>query len=217
LVTIARSPASEGFRQEISHGLFYTHTRISQNTHRILESSAFLYSVIELLNEKGLITIDELEGRKKAVAERLTAQLREKGLGVMLQDQVEDKYTFAQEAEIDCDSRLELCRAACCRLRFALSKQDIYEGKIQWDLGRPYLIAQGSDGYCIHLERETCRCTVREQRPVPCRGYDCRQDNRIWLDFENRAINPRIYREDWPDCEVPANGVAAGSRGPECQ
>jgi hypothetical protein len=31
---------------------------------------------------------------------------------------------------------------------------------------------------------------VWQQRPIPCRGYDCRKDERIWLDFEKRIINP---------------------------
>jgi Fe-S-cluster containining protein len=193
--------------REVSEGLLYVHTRLSQNTNKILENSAFLYGAIELLSERGLITIQELDERKKAVAGRLTNQLREKGLGVMLSEGDEDKYAFANEAKIDCENRLHICHAACCRLRFALSKQDVYEGIVRWELGQPYLIAQGDDGYCTHLDRGTFRCTVREQRPVACRGYDCRNDKRIWRDFENRIANPNIERADWPKCETVTEGV----------
>jgi hypothetical protein len=87
----------------------------------------------------------------------------------------------------------------------------VYEGVIKWDLGRPYLIAQEKDGYCTHFERGTCRCTVREQRPVPCRGYDCRNDKRIWLDFENKIVNPNIHRADWPQSEVAARAEGNGN------
>jgi Fe-S-cluster containining protein len=73
------------------------------------------------------------------------------------------------------------------------------------------LIAQGKDGYCCHLERATCRCTIREHRPVPCRAYDCRQDKRIWLDFEERVINPEIARDDWPRCLSADNGQSSES------
>jgi Fe-S-cluster containining protein len=191
-------------RREVADGLFYTHVRLSQNTNKTLENSAFLYGLIEVLGEKGIISTDELDQRKKIVAERLIAQWKAKGLGVMLQEVEEDKYTFNGEAKIDCENRTHLCKAACCRLRFALSKQDIEEGIIKWDLGHPYMIAHGMDGYCTHIERGTCRCTVRESRPLPCRGYDCRQDKRIWLDFENKVINPNLSREDWPQCEAPA-------------
>lgn len=204
-------PAERDLRQETAEGLFYVHTRMSQGTNKTLEALSFLYALIELLEEKGLVNIPELDERKKAVGERIAAQLKEKGLGVMLQDGEEDKYAFQSEVKIDCENRVHLCHAACCRLRFALSKQDILEGIIKWDLGRPYLIAQGQDGYCRHFERESCRCTVREKRPVPCRGYDCRTDKRIWSDFENKIVNPNIYREDWPKCEALREGKEEGT------
>lgn len=200
-----RSETAHVARREIADGLFYTHMRLSQNTNKTLENSAFLYGLIELLNEKGVITTGELDERKKAVAERLIAQWKAKGMGVMLQDPEEDKYTFQGEVEIDCENRVQYCKAACCRLRFALSKQDIEEGTIKWDLAHPYMIAHGKDGYCTHMERDSCRCTVRDRRPVPCRGYDCRSDKRIWLDFENKIVNPNLQREDWPQSENAAN------------
>jgi hypothetical protein len=34
--------------------------------------------------------------------------------------------------EIDCPRRIPLYKAACCRLRFALSRQDVEEGIVQW-------------------------------------------------------------------------------------
>jgi Fe-S-cluster containining protein len=76
----------------------------------------------------------------------------------------------------------------------------VQEGIVKWDLGQPYLNARGEQGYCIHLERGTCRCTVYAHRPIPCRGYDCRKDIRIWLDFESRVVNPRVSEADWPEC-----------------
>ena len=54
------------------------------------------------------------------------------------------------------------------------------------------MIAHDADGYCRHLDRKGCRCTVYANRPVPCRAYDCRKDKRIWADFENRIINPDL-------------------------
>jgi len=203
-MTDATSLSSMDLRQEVAEGFFYTHMRLSQSTNKALESAAFVYGLIEILSEKGLITIEELDERKKVIGERLVNQLKEKGLGVMLQDIEEDKYKFKVGVQIDCENRLALCRASCCRLRFALSKQDVFEGTIKWDLGQPYMIAHDKNGYCVHLEHGTCRCTVRENRPVPCRAYDCRNDKRIWIDFENKIINPNINRADWPQCEAAA-------------
>jgi len=185
-------------RDELSEALLFAHSRINSTTSRTLESSAFLYSLIELLNERGIISIEDLDARKLIVQERLTQRYRERGDGVMVQDPESDKYSFQGTAEIDCASKLDYCRAACCRLPFALSRQDIRERIVQWDLGRPYLIAQGPDNCCVHLDGETKCCTIREQRPTPCRGYDCRQDARIWIDFERNIPNPDILRADWP-------------------
>lgn len=188
-------------RQEVVDGLLYTHSRLNTTTSKTLEAASFLYALVEILHEKGLLTIKELDERKRIVGQRLAEQLREQGTGVALQNPEYDKYTFQSEAKIDCENRVHLCKAACCRLPFALSKQDVREGIVHWDLGQPYMIAHGEDGYCDHLERGTFHCKVREQRPVPCRAYDCRNEKRIWLDFEKMIINPEISRPGWPYSE----------------
>jgi hypothetical protein len=38
-------------------------------------------------------------------------------------------------------------------MNFPLSRQDVAEGIVKWDLESPYLIAQTEDGYCGHLDR----------------------------------------------------------------
>ena len=186
-------------RKSIAEGLLYTHFRLSENTQQGLEVASFLYSLIELLSEKQILSIDELDARKHEVQDRLIKKNSDRGVGVLLQEGPEqDKYNFGQTATIDCENRVAFCKAACCRLPFALSKQDINEGIIRWDLGQPYVIAQEDDGYCTHLDHGSCRCTVREARPLPCRAFDCSTNRNIWLDFENKVINPDILRPDWP-------------------
>jgi hypothetical protein len=197
---VANTPGKDTLRWQVAEGLLYIHARLSENTSTTLEAASFLYGLIELLSEKGLLSIDNLDERKREVTKRLVKKNSEKGVGVLLQEPEYDKYTFAGEAKIDCENRVQFCKAACCRLPFALSKQDIREGIVHWDLGQPYMIAQEKDGYCAHWERGSCQCTIREHRPVPCRAYDCRKDTKIWLDFENKIINPDILRDDWPRC-----------------
>lgn len=190
--------AQHALRQEVAEGLLYAHSRLNANTSKTLEATAFLYALIELMSDKGLISIEELDERKRVVGERLAKQFSDKGMGAMLQDSDYDKYDFQSEVEIDCENRVRLCKAACCRLPFALSKQDIREGIVQWDLGQPYIIDQGADGYCNHMDRSALRCTIHANRPVPCRGFDCRNDRRIWLDFVNQIVNPEIDEPGWP-------------------
>ena len=192
--------AWDELRDELAGGLRYTHARANANTGKLLEVASFAYAAIELLAEKELLQIEELDERKKSVAGRLVAKFTDHGMGVVYQKPEYDKYTFDGEVRIDCENRLHLCRAACCRLRFALSKQDVEEGVVKWDFAQPYVIARGSDGYCQHLDRGQLGCSIHAHRPVPCRAYDCRNDRRIWADYENKVVNPQLNESDWPQC-----------------
>jgi hypothetical protein len=186
--------ALEQLRREIVGGLTYTHSRANANTSRALETATFLYALIELLAEKGVLTTEELDARKDKIAERVQKRFLSKGMGVVLQEPERDKYAFQSEAYVDCENRVHLCKAACCRMNFPLSRQDVAERIVQWDLESPYLIAQTEDGYCRHLDRSRCKCTVRAHRPIPCRAYDCSKDPRIWSDFENYVVNPDLEK-----------------------
>jgi Fe-S-cluster containining protein len=148
---------------------------------------------------KGIIGTEELDKHKKAVEERLKDNFKEAGIGVRVQNVGIDKYSLQGEATIDCEKRLPICRAACCKLAFALSLQDIREG-IRWSLGKPFMNVREEDGYCVNLERDTCKCRIYEQRPVVCRQYDCRNDRRIWLDFDAMTINPAIFAKGDSPC-----------------
>jgi Fe-S-cluster containining protein len=188
----------ESLRKEVAEGLLFTHARLSENTKLSLEAASFLYGLIEILTEKEILTLEEIDERQLQVAERLVKKNRERGIGILLQEPEHDKYNFNSTSEIDCESRVSLCKEACCRLPFALSKQDIREGVVHWDLGQPYIIAQEKDGYCSHLIGKSRQCSIRQHRPVPCRAYDCSKDQKIWLNFEERIINPEVLKDDWP-------------------
>ena len=179
---------TEPVRDEVAAGFRYAHFRADANTGKLLEVASFLYAAIDLLREKGLIDVAELDGRKAQAAAHLVEAFTERGMGVVYQKPERDKYAFEATAGIDCENRVAVCKAACCKLRFALSRQDVEEGVLRWDFSAPYVIARGADGYCQHHDSSARCCSVYEQRPIPCRGYDCRHDARIWLDFEKRVI-----------------------------
>lgn len=102
---------------------------------------------------------------------------------------IEDKYEVTGEP-IDCDSRMHLCQARCCSFAVALSRQDIAEGQLTWEIDHPYRMERGPDGYCGHLGRDDAHCQRYEHRPATCRAYSCRTDRRVWLDFEARIPAP---------------------------
>jgi Fe-S-cluster containining protein len=194
-----------GIQDEMIRGLLYVHNRANANTAAAHEANAALCVLIELLVEQGLVDRDAFEARRLQSSEKLRREYVERGMAVAMQDFAVSKYEFNGSAEIDCKSRIALCKSSCCRLPFALSKQDVREGIVKWDLGQPYMNAREADGYCTHLNRCSGGCAVYSSRPIPCRGYDCRNDKRIWIDFEKREINPRIFDQDWPSClDAPA-------------
>jgi Fe-S-cluster containining protein len=94
--------------------------------------------------------------------------------------------------KVDCDNRREYCQAVCCRLSFSLTEEEIRGGQIQWSLEQPFVRLASPDGYCIHLDRETYKCSIYEKRPVVCRRYVCMRDRRVWEDFETKKISPSL-------------------------
>ncbi|MBL9014999.1 MAG: YkgJ family cysteine cluster protein [Myxococcales bacterium] len=108
-------------------------------------------------------------------------------------DDTGDKYE-ATPSTPPCAELIPICHARCCKLRFALSTQDLDEGIIRWDYGRPYMIRQrSSDERCVHNDPETRFCTVHAVRPKICRTYHCQDDKRIWTDYEARIPAPEPF------------------------
>lgn len=189
---ISPAAAVNDLREEVAQGFVYSHARANANTSKVLEVASFSYALIELLVERGVVSVEELDERKRKHGEKILQKFAQTGVGVALLKDEQDKYACGSSVTIDCDARMPLCHAACCRLSFALSVQDVEEGKVRWDLGRPYMNRRDADGYCHHLDRGTCACSVYESRPLVCRSYDCRKDTRIWKDFDNRIVSPEL-------------------------
>lgn len=183
---------------DIRWGLVYTHDRANANTSELEQAVATVEALVELLVEAGLAP-EQIEAARARATERVRRRFTERRMAVMRQDFDVPKREFTGGAEIDCENRVELCGAACCRLQIGLSGEDVREGILRWDVANPYALAKGEDGWCVHMERGSCHCTVYEARPIPCRGFDCREDTRIWLDFEARIPNPALNDPDWPE------------------
>ena len=94
-----------------------------------------------------------------------------------------------ERPDIDCVALFPLCGARCCEFNFALSETEIERGVTRWDPRRPYFIRQGAHGRCVH-QCSGGACGVYEDRPQPCRVYHCKDDPRIWVDFDRKIPNP---------------------------
>jgi len=110
-----------------------------------------------------------------------------------------DKYDMVHGEPVDCADRMPLCKGRCCKLTIVLSEQDLDEGKLQWDLQEPYVLRRGKDHRCVYQDRGTGFCNNYEHRPATCRAYSCRDDRRIWLDFDNKIPAPPVLLADEND------------------
>ena len=106
--------------QQLFEGLLYNRSQLNASKSKTLEATAFLYALIELLDERGIVRIEDLDEGKRAVGQGLVQQFRRNGDGIVLQESEGDKYKFEGAMAIDCCRGLSLCRAACCRLPFVM-------------------------------------------------------------------------------------------------
>lgn len=101
-----------------------------------------------------------------------------------------DKHAVESDP-IDCASLLHLCHGRCCSFSVVLSRSDVQEGQLEWDIDQPYRLARSTlDGYCNHLSRDGAGCQRYEHRPATCRSYSCKDDKRVWIDFDAQIPAP---------------------------
>jgi Fe-S-cluster containining protein len=183
--------------RQLERGGLFTHTALSNNADRLNDAEAFLYGLVDLLIEKGLLTPDELSAKAQAVRQELQEKGQAVGPGVALR--VDNPQANGAPAQVNCAARLHICQAVCCKLGFALSAEEVESGLVKWDLGQPYFIRHEADGHCSHIDRETHQCGIYDNRPGVCRGYSCRNDERVWTDFDNMILNDAWINEHLAD------------------
>ncbi len=104
--------------------------------------------------------------------------------------------------DVDCAALLPLCKGRCCAMTVTLSREDLEEGRLRWNLHDPYVLAKDpATGYCGYLHRDG-GCGAYHDRPATCRLYDCRRDPRVWIDYERRIAapmpEPLVPIDAWP-------------------
>lgn len=149
----------------------------------IAELQAALDTVLQILVFRG-----ELAPQHLRMIETVRARAELVQREVALAPNV-DKYQLESD-DVDCAERMHLCHGRCCSFTITLSRQDLEERELRWRIDEPYLLAQGDDGRCVYQARETGFCGNYEHRPATCRTYACREDRRVWIDFENRIPAP---------------------------
>jgi Fe-S-cluster containining protein len=181
--------------RQVERGSLFTHTVVSQNADRIHEAESFLYGLIDILIESGMLTQDEVLQAAGKVRQQMEQNGQTVGPGIALRIEG-DGAKKDDFVAVNCSERLDICKAVCCRLHFALTAEEVESGRIKWDLGEPYYIRHESTGCCHHLDPNARTCTVYENRPSVCRQYSCAGDERIWKDFDKMILNEEWIEEN---------------------
>ena len=106
--------------RQIIRSSFYTHTTIGKQSERINEIESFLYGLSDLMIKKGIVLPEELA----TAAEDVRNEMFEKGeqvhagVGIRIDKSEKDREFIP----VNCDERIHICKAICCKLNFPLIK-----------------------------------------------------------------------------------------------
>lgn len=188
------SPAGDSVERQLERSSFFTHTALGVQAERINEVESFLYGVIDVLVRKGVVIPDELTRAAEDVRKEMYEKGEQAHTGVGIR--IDEPGKNMELVPVNCEERMHICQAVCCKLSFPLSVEEIETGMMKWDLGKPYFIRHESTGYCSHLHAKKKCCTVYENRPPVCKNYSCTGDKRIWKDFEKMELNSEWIAEN---------------------
>ena len=113
---------------QVERGSMFTHSALSGLSARLNEIESFLYGIIEVLTMKGITPPDEF----KQVVEKVRNEMIEKGemaysgLALRVDSKRDDEI-----APINCNERIHICQAVCCKLDFALSAKEVESGRFR--------------------------------------------------------------------------------------
>ena len=197
-------------RNKLEQALKFMHTLGMQTKIDLIAITSRVHAIIEELVGSGTLDLRAFEERRELIAGREAERMEKEGHVQVLVDNTPDKYALTDIPIYNCRELIPICKGRCCNLTFALSFQDLEEGKIRWNYGAPYQILRNGDGYCTYSDPDTRKCTIYNERPAICRTYDCRKDERIWKDFKNRIA------ADWDMIRKnpPGDDTIAGNKQP---
>lgn len=206
LASLVTSAVAELDRQ-VERGSFFTQAVLQRGFSRLEQAETLLTRLVDVLAAQGLVEPEELGFAVASVAahtgqaaaidpeddedELPPAEPGEAGVGwptVALRIDDNDAGV-GSGVVVNCDARMHICQAVCCKLKFPLSCEEVDSGAVKWDIGHPYVIRHESTGYCTHNDTASRGCRIYEDRPAVCRRYSCAGDTRIWSDFEGMVLN----------------------------
>lgn len=122
--------------RQAERGAFYVQETFSRFADKINEIQAVLQVVMDALIQHGVLEPAKTSHLIDEVFQKISQN--KEGLHPEIALRVDQENV--QIELVNCEERLHICKAVCCKMDFALSTQEVESGKIKWDLGRPYFI-----------------------------------------------------------------------------
>jgi Fe-S-cluster containining protein len=182
--------------RQLERANIFGHSALGESFLRLGELEALVHGLTDALLAKGVVAEADISAAVANVRRQLTERGELNGARTMVRV---DQPVADPPTKVDCQARLPICHAVCCKLDFALSVTELESGKIKWDLGRPYFIRHDHHGACVHLDPISGGCRIYADRPGVCQRYSCAHDSRIWKDFEKMELN-----HEWIDANLSA-------------
>jgi len=181
---------------------FFTQNGLTSLTNRVNELESALYGLINTLLLGETIDAAKLKEVSALVSKNMVEKGEQQRLSILMNAPENELNTDKSVPMVNCDERIHICKAVCCKLRFALEPEEIEKGIVKWDLGIPYQIRQKKNGYCSHIDNEKRCCTIYNDRPKVCSKFNCTNDKRLWKDFEKMELNHEWIAENIKDKKV---------------
>jgi Fe-S-cluster containining protein len=183
---------------------------IKREIRDLMMDVAMLKRALTSLGQVGVMERRKIE--RELIVELFPPRAVRRGTGVVTAS------PQGQAATVECESRLPLCKAACCRIfNISLTPQEVEQGLHEWNPRQPYTVQKNRFG-CMYLAAGRCSCSIYNLRPVVCSNYSCAKDGRIWADFERKELNPDLEKllQTLAGCTArPGANGRSGVRGTE--
>jgi hypothetical protein len=125
--------ADPELERQVERGSLFTHSALGRSANHLREVETYLYGLVDLLLAKRLVTSEEVGAAVDRVERTLREEIPEPGVAL----RVDERAPEPSDVIVDCAARMHICHAACCKLNFALSAEEVERGTARWDLGRP--------------------------------------------------------------------------------
>jgi Fe-S-cluster containining protein len=227
--------------RQVERGSLFTQATLQKGFERINGMEALLAELIRALTARGLVTEEDIGVTLEKDAAEVAADEADLGEGTThgpvdvgevdpgdrtdapsgiswptIAIRVDDHDVDDQpDIVVDCDARMHVCQAVCCKLKFPLSVTEVDEGHVKWDIGHPYIIRHESSGLCTHNDAKSGHCGIYADRPGICRRYSCANDVRIWKDFDNMVLNEEWMEANLVERDIHIHAIFPSMEEPE--